>query len=383
MAAVSRVNLVATPAEERRKQRRYRFFGLLNGLLFGLALAAGIWGPEVRRIQELPVPLKFAPFILGAVVIVVLGAFAGWLTARLDRFWITALVWLGAGVAAALVVSLVPSQGRSVIVQLVDRRFAGRNPYPILQWTSLVAVLSGLAIIVGLTVLAFFQEGRLQGMVATLSRRQWLSGSALLRLLLPLPFVAVLGWYATDFQSGATSSEATEIVHEAIQVVRAYDGDLLELGLREGTNYNALRSVRDQMDGAYQLFIGVFDPANSTTIVVAHFDNGLWLNCRVVLAQLASCQEAPRAYTDGLASLITGDASLAECPGCRLAGADEWRAWFAERRGRFSGQPVISRQAQSGNLVLMRAASPDGRYALECWIEGFTPIRLQSCADVE
>ncbi|HQF69939.1 MAG TPA: hypothetical protein PLH39_01530, partial [Promineifilum sp.] len=59
----------------------YRRLGLLNGLLIGLALGLGAWGVEVVRAARLPLPLTVPALLLGILVLTVLGAVIGWLSA--------------------------------------------------------------------------------------------------------------------------------------------------------------------------------------------------------------------------------------------------------------------------------------------------------------
>ena len=138
----------------------YRRLGWLNGLLIGLALGLGAWGLEIVRVARLPLPLAVPTALLGIVVLAALGAFVGWLSARLARTWLTALLWLGMGVLTSLLIGYLPFYGRTLMVWLAAPRFFGRDVYPnSLGGSNLGLVLGGLVIIILLGALALFAAG--------------------------------------------------------------------------------------------------------------------------------------------------------------------------------------------------------------------------------
>jgi len=172
-----------------------------------------------------------------------------------------------------------------------------------------------------------------------------------------------------------------QLVHEAIQTGRTYDGNLFELSLEKGFNYNAISGVRDQMSANYALQIGESDLVETLTVfVVAHFDNGAWINCRILADQLSFCYDASPPYTQGLRLLITGEPS--DCANCNVRADATLREWLHARKDRLTGQPHFSRVAQYGSTVLMRAESPDGGYSIECRLHGISSTAVESCVEL-
>jgi hypothetical protein len=199
--------------------------------------------------------------------------------------------------------------------------------------------------------------------------------------LLPLPFVALAGFITNDFVGEAHSIRALPQLQQVFDVGRTYEGDLFELSLKENLNYNAIRGVREQLSPNYKMLIGETDSVMSASYIIAHFDNGAWINCRLFNDQLSFCYDASLPYTIGLGSLITGQPPAEDCRGC-LPNVDEDLAdWLQQQGERFSGQPQVTRLNQQGSHVLMRAEAPDGSAAVECWFEGNTRVRLVSCSD--
>jgi hypothetical protein len=363
---------------EQTARRFYRRIGLANGLIIGLALAAGIWAPEAAKLADLPMPLQFPSLFLGGGLLLFVCGFTGWLSSRLDKTVLTVLLWLAASILCALIIGYQPFYGRSLVVWLADLRFWGRLVYPFVGDASpLVMIVAGIFTILALVFLAVLQGYRLESVQREFGGR-WLVARPWIMLLLPALLVAVSGM-ATGNIVGDPSIEAARIVDRAIQVGRTYEGDLFQLGLEDGLNYAAIEGVRQQMGDSYSLIIGDIDPVIATTFVVAHFDNSAWINCRVVNEQLSFCYDAAPPYTTGLASLLTGQEVPEDCRGCLPRVNDEWRSWFETQHEQFSETPSLTRVAQWGKYVLMRADAADGDHTVECWFEGISPVRLTQC----
>lgn len=357
--------------------------GWLNGLLIGLALALGVWASDAISLTTSHVRLVHPSLLLGALLVVFLGALAGWLSAWLGRAWASLLIWLVAAVLMILVVGHQPYEGRSLTIWVADRRSWGLPIYPFSEAAQIGMVLSGFFLLLMLGFLGLIQPYRLEGLIAETDECGRLRGRGWFLLLLPLPLLAGVGLIADGMVNSPTRL-APELVHEAIRTGRTYSGNLFDLSLQAGVNYNAISGVRDQMTGDYVLSIGSVDlGVNDTVFVVADFDNGAWIACRVVADQLSFCYDASQPFMQGFPALIATGQTPEDCPGCKLSVADEERAWLQASAPDFGGAPEVSRLAQWGRYVLMQARAPDGEYAIECLFEGMSPVRLQRCWEVK
>jgi hypothetical protein len=379
MATSQPLNLdLSTP--EARSRPVYRRLGLLNGLLIGLALAAGAWGLEALRVVQLPFRLYLPTLVLGMLFLTLLGAAVGWLTSRLDRAWITIPLWLAFAVVAILTLGYLGYYGRSLVIWLADPRFWGRNIYPYTLSSSVSGLLlGGFLIFMVIGILSLLQGYRLENLAGSLGwGRDRLNGRAWLGLLWPLPFVFAAAFLTKSSMFDPAAVAAT-VTNEAIQVVRDYDGDLATLGKEQGVNYSALRGVRDRLDGNFTLSLAEINPVNTSVTVAADFDSGVWLFCRFVADQLSFCYDASPPYTTGLQSLLMGETPPEACRNCtpQLAG-EAMVGQLAALGQELGGTPAVERLAQWGSHVLMRATGPNGR-ALDCWYEGVTRTYLIEC----
>lgn len=367
---------------ELAQRRTVTRLALLNGLIIGLALAAGLWLPALITLAGVPTsPLQFAAIGAGAVLVVVLCVLAGWVTGRLQHTAVSFFAWLVAGALVTLILAYRPYQLSNVLVWLLEPGLYGQLVFPPLEASVAVIIFSGLIILLALTVLALLQQYRLQGLVAEWQPGEGLTSWAWLVLLLPGALMFAAGLVTGNiFGAGATSRELQDL-ERAIEVARTYEGDLFARGLEDGINYAALRNVQDQLGPDYTLIILGAYPELSQTIVTAHFDNGVWINCRFINQQLTFCDDAPAPYTVGFSALITGREP--DCEDCLPEAAEEWQRWLAERRDALGPDPQVSFLRQRGSYLLMRAAAPDDTFAITCWFEGLDPVRVVSCQEVD
>jgi len=268
-------------------------------------------------------------------------------------------------------------------VWLADRRSWGLSIYPFSPAAQARMVMAGFFVVLLLTILGLVQGYRLEGIGSETDANGRMSGRAWFSLFLPLPLVLGVGFIANNLVSSPLRV-APQLVHEAIRTGRTYPGDLFELSLERDVNYNAISGVREQMSARYSLTIGDVELGAANTIfVVAHFDNGAWINCRVVAGQLSHCYDASPPYRQGFSALLTAGETPEDCRGCTVKVNDEQRAWLLARSEHFTGSPRLTRLAQWGGYILMRAESPDSDYAVECLFRGISPVKLERCREAK
>ena len=369
------------PTDEQPVQPVYYRLAALNGALIGLCIALGVWGIEVFTLRNLPVTPKYGSIFLAGLLVIGLCGLTGWLTARIARTLVTLLLWLITAVLIAFIISFQPYQLRTLMVWLTNLKFWGLNVYPFsdLSILSLIGiVVAGFFVSLIIILLAVFQEYRLANLQMEMGDGRWPNGQVWKALLLPMPLVILAAFLTTQIMGGG-SWQAVPLVYKAIEVSRAYDGDLFELGRHEGVNYNALKGVKEQLGPDYTLTLSEIDPVSLTTNVVAIFADGGWINCRVVNEQLSFCEDVSPPYTSGLVGLLTGQSEPEDCLDCFPNPEPAAQAWLEEQVGRFGAEPQVIRQAQFGSYVIMTVVSDDETQTAECLFQGVSNVRLVRC----
>ncbi|MFZ5917130.1 MAG: hypothetical protein ACOYZ7_09370 [Chloroflexota bacterium] len=365
--------------DEARLQRFSLGLGLRNGLLMGLALALGAWLPDAIVLTVSRVRWVFPPLFLGLLALLALGALAGWLAARLGNAFGGGVIWALSGALMTWIIGHVPYEGRTLTIWLADRRFWGLPIYEFKPAAQARLVMAGFFVVLLLAILGLIQDYRLEGLRLRVDDRGRLEPAGWFGLLLPLPVILAVGLAADNLINSPLRS-APRLVHQAIRVGRTYAGDLFELSLEHGVNYDAIEGVRDQMSADYTLAIGQIDLGPSSTVfVVAHFDNGAWINCRVIADQLSHCYDASLPYQRGLPSLLTSGEIPADCRACTVQAGDEQQSWLAAHRAQWTQPLRVTRLAQWGSYVLLRAEPAAGGSAVDCFLRGISPVALERC----
>jgi hypothetical protein len=376
---ISESNDLETWGDRPAHERLLVWLGVLNGLLLGTAVAVGAWGAEFFRLADLPVDRPYGSLALSSALLLLLCALVGWLTARWRIAWLTVLLWTATAVLITTIIAHTPSTLQTAALWLADGRFWGMPlfPHPA-ELTFAAYLVSGIFMILAMILLSIFQDPRLQSI-----GREFLGGQrpgfyAWIKFLLPLLIAATAGAITGSMYpnpNGAT----LQAVQQGIHAARTHEGDLFVLGLEDGMNYAAFNPVRDRLNGPYTLSVAAIDQATSTVIVMANFDSGVWIRCRLLNEQLSFCDDASLPYHAGLAHLLTGAPLPEDCRGCVPAVMPELSTWLAEQGVRFAGEPHITRQAGEGSVILMRAEDRNGRFAIECWFSGQPRVQLDRC----
>jgi hypothetical protein len=348
--------------------------GLLNGALYGLALAVGVWGGQMLTLLRLPLHMPALLFPLATLILAGIGAVAGGLTAAINRSWAGAPIWALAGYAVVAVIGHTPYEIQSWLIGLLDPRFAGQAIYPYQQAAQARLFVAGFFLFIALVVLGLLQDYRLDGILSEIGPEGRLRPRGWFLLLAPLPFVVAVGWIA-DRNVQRPWQIAPAMVAEAIRVGRTYPGDLFDLSRETGFNYNAVKGLTQGMTAHYVLHIAELE--THAVEVTARFDNGYAVHCRVWLdpAQLAFCYPADKPYREGLALLLAGE-SPRQCATCFVRATAEWEAWLAAQGQRIGAGPRIVVVQQWGSHVLVRV---EGAGTLECLFGGLNPVTLLRC----
>jgi hypothetical protein len=359
--------------------RLTRNLGLRNGLLVGMALAVGTWLNQAIFLCLVHVQGGVAPLLLGSLALTLLAGLAGWLSAWRDSALQGALVWLLLACAMTWIVGHTPYEGRNLSVWLLDRRFWGLPIYPYGPAARARLLMAGFFVVLLLTILGLLQSHRLEGIASETDARGRLGARAWFLLCLPLPLVAGAGLIADNLVNSPERA-ALQLVHEAISTGRTYSGDLFDLSLQRGVNYNAIGGVRDLIAGSYSLLVGEASlGAANSFVVVAQFDSGAWIDCRVTAGQLLNCYDASPPYRLGFPALLASGQTPQGCRECTIDASDEQRDWLWARGAGWAGSPRVTRLAQWGSYVLMRASSPTDDETVQCLFRGISPVTLDRC----
>ena len=252
---------------------------------------------------------------------------------------------------------MLPPIGQNWTVWLADSRFADlpitQTPTHLFWWSYLIA---GFLMVALLPLMAILQNMNLTSAHQELVYGRRLNLRASLSLLLPALLAGFVGALFPDLTTSAPRN-ALVITEQAIERVRSFDGDLFQLSLDTGFNYNALNSVSDQLDGPYTLLVNEVDEAWSSAVITAYFESGAWVNCRVNITQqratyFSFCFDASIPFTAGMNHLMYDNVPTDSCRRCKVNADPTWQSWLQARANQFAHEPVWQRVAQHGQFHL-------------------------------
>lgn len=275
------MNTLSTTDRTREIAAGKRRHGLAYGIAAGLAFAVGLFGYDAYLLWE---HHAFFPWVklASAVLFMLSGGLAGWLTARLEKPLLGLLSWLAASLSFAIFAMLVP-------FWLVPRALSLLNPdlAPLLDYAlydnlpSRGAVLFAWATIF-LGVAAVLQMPLVEQAIFSTTA----FGKIMPLLVVSIPML-IAGAIADDVNN-LPMREPIINLDETIQFWLDTRGTEVDLQTAREMHLTALRPVEAMVSESRQLAVSSYDELIGFVHVAVHFD-GQWADCALVYGQLTNC----------------------------------------------------------------------------------------------
>jgi hypothetical protein len=266
--------------------RQKRIFGMIYGIMAGLAFAVSSWGWDGYSMSQAHAYFPWNVLITGAVLCGIFGGIIGWLTARMESSLIGIVFWLlGALFFAWLTVAL-PLQIAPVVASKFDPQLSALLNYDgdiefasrfgvALAWILPFTVIIGIAQLPVMEPAAFSTS--IFGKIAPL-----LFGMA----------VISIGGVITDSLINAQFRGAVLALDKTIQfVLDNKDNEGVDPLLAREMHARAFATVEDDMQETRYLVVGSFDETLGDINVLVKFDK-IWVMCEVLYNQPISCKPA-------------------------------------------------------------------------------------------
>ncbi len=293
-----------------------RLNGLIYGALAGFSFALAAWGWDAYELASAHAILPWAKFIAGGLFTILLGMLAGWLAARIDNSLVSALIWLGVGVAFTVAAGILPYQGVSFVQNLFTPEIAEKTSYPL---TSAAQIRMWIALLtVGLSsfFVGVFELVLIDAATTNLSFiLRWLS------LGVCIPLMLLGGYIGADLQINRPLRSPMLSVNSVLEFARANQGQPIDRAVARERRVNALRSLSSVVFGPYRMVVGSYDEFLSQVTVLIDFD-GAWARCIAVDGNLTYCEaidQAAKAPPDYSPVLISSAPSTRSTTGAAQA----------------------------------------------------------------
>ncbi len=278
--------------------------GLFYGILAAMAFSMTVWGYDGYLLANASGGLPWLKLVIGGGIALLLGGFAGWLTARLDNTLVGFVSWLFCGIVFGWIVSHLPFDISAFALRLMNHPVhnLATLPYPEIIWRQMI-------IVYGVLMIAAALVGILETNLVESASTAYSSLMRWLLLAICIPLFAVAG-SAADFYINQPLRKPILTVHELIQ--NGIQNEITPFNPRQAAQLRlrALGPIQSEIDKPYTLYIGGYDLEYMDTFtVLADFD-GFWAQCNVLIDSPSICK--PLNETASNAPAVSGPAQATQ-----------------------------------------------------------------------
>ena len=258
-------------------QKRRQGLGALYGATGGLVFAVLAWGFDALSLAGSHVVLPFGRFLPGLVACVLLSAFVGWLSARIDKAAVALLLWIGLSVLLVVLILWLPLSWMSWLTRQLYPVYSPYLKYPALVGTSQFIILGTI----GLTILAGIAGLTENLLVDSALEKQGYGG--VVGMLIMVSLLLGIGGFLMDnmlnpnFRSSAEAMDT--LIHYAVE---NKDTAVDPITARQNHLSTMTQLGAEIYTQPHKLVIQTFDPVSLTQIdYIVDFSGNLY-SCTVV-----------------------------------------------------------------------------------------------------
>ena len=277
-------NLNARPEIVRLKRR----FGIIYGIVAGLAFAVASWGWDAYVLSVSHAYFPWTMLITGMIFCAVIGGIAGWLTARMESSLLGVVFWFIASFFFAWIMVALPLRINPFIVSMLDSQLGALLNYEkgaefVFRFSVSLAWIIPFMLIIGVTQLPITEPA--------------VFSTSIFGKIIPLLFCVVvmsIGGVITDSLVTSHFRDSIVALDKTIQfVLDNKNNDNVDKALSRAAHASSLSTVGEYVQESRHLFVGDFDSSLSEIHVFVKFGDK-WVDCDVLYNQPVSCKLSVR-----------------------------------------------------------------------------------------
>lgn len=263
--------------------RTKRIYGIWYGIVVGLSFAVFCWGIDSYVLSNYHGFQPWLRFGIGAVLCMIPGGLAGWLSAKVNKPIISIFLWLiAASIFAWLTVNL-PLMIMPKILSLFEPQLSGLLHYAYFDdFNTRVSVgYIWLAIFISMTAI----------LQIPLSDSAVFSTSAfgkLIPLIIAVILMSISGVIVDNGLINEPLRSATVAVDNTIQFIIDHRGKEVDNAEARRMHVGAFRAIDDSVTQQRDLIVSGYDGLLGEINVLAHFERD-WVECLVAYNQPIRC----------------------------------------------------------------------------------------------
>lgn len=283
MKSLNKFNsLNARPEIIRLKQK----FGILYGMIAGLAFAVSSWGWDGYVLSKSHAYFPWTMLITGVIFYAILGGIVGWLTARSESSLLGVVFWVISSLFYAWLMVALPVQINPFIASKLDPQLGALLNYEkgaefVFRFGVSLAWVVPFMLIVGVTQLPITEPA--------------VFSTSIFGKITPFFFCIVvmsISGVTTDNLVNSHFRAAISSLDNTIQfVLDNKNNENVDLALSRKMHVGALSAVKKYVQESRYLFVGSYDEYLGDIHVLVKFDSQ-WVDCNVLYSQPVFCKIA-------------------------------------------------------------------------------------------
>lgn len=264
--------------------RAKHIYGIWFGAFLGLAFAIAAWGFDAFLLDQMNGLLPWLKFVGGAIPCMLVGAFTGWLSAKLNRSILSVLLWLAAAsIFAWLTVSL-PLQIAPELMGFMEPDTQGLLHYTFYEEFSARVGVAYTWIAIFVSLAGLLQIPLSDSAVFSTS---WMGKFA--PMLVCLVLMGICG-IIVDSLNNEPLRSATASLNNTIQFSIDHRGREIDPAESRQMHLGALRTIEDVVTPQRKLIVSGYDAFLGEIQVLIKFEHA-WAECKVIYNQPISCKK--------------------------------------------------------------------------------------------
>ncbi len=261
-------------------------YGVWFGIALGLTFSIFAWGIDAYRLDQINGLYPWLKFLGGAIPCMIVGGFAGWLSARLDKPIFGLLLWaVAASVFAWLTVSL-PLQITPRLLSLLEpdlKELLHYTYYP-------EAFVSRFGVAYAWLIIFVSIAGLLQIPLSDSAVFSTSFFGKISPMLVTLVLMAICGTIVDSLNNELLRAPVSAL-DTTIQFAIDNRGKEIDPLKSRQMHLAALRPVENLITPERRFIVSGYNAFLEEVQVLARFEKG-WVECKLISNQLISCKQA-------------------------------------------------------------------------------------------
>jgi hypothetical protein len=348
----------------RRVTRLNQRWGIIFGVVMGLAFAAGAWGMDALSLSQSSTDFPWLRLASGLALTLPVAFLAGWLTGWSDNGFLSAIIWSLAAAAILWIAGHVPYEISSLAIRWLDPNFQNLEVYPFPE-SAATRLMIGLAV----GVVAGLIAGGLGAMAVDNMRLG--VGFSRIGMVLVCGFLMVCAGLFSDNITNRPLRVPLVEMDNLIDLYLSYQGKTITSLESRQNRFGVLKTMTELVTQPRRLVLGDYQPDTLESARVYVLLGDTWFRCWVITDQPSFCQKSEEIYS-GAFTCLWQDGE--KCGAVPQAGVFSW----IEQNNH--GQAVSAKVfAQRGAYTLL-AVDLGEQGAAECLFKDAGKLSLEACS---